>query len=255
MDGIALLACTLQPRTLRGTAPHTHPAWEFHLAIQGTATFVGDRGRIAVRPGLAWYTRPRASHHLEGIPDHLLQYIVHAQLPAALGRSLDRAWGPCCALEVGQGCEADFWTMQELLRRATPHARQAAAHRFAAWLHERLDRSAAPSAHGPPAAAERMRAFLDQRMHLPVTLAAVAQAGGVSRAHASRIFHRAYGQPPLAWQRAQRLRLARRWLQGTDLPIAAVAAEVGFADPLYFSRAVRAHFGLSPSELRRAAAG
>ena len=37
------------------------------------------------------------------------------------------------------------------------------------------------------------------------------------------------------------------------LPISAVAASVGFEDPLYFSRVFRRQMGLSPTEYRESA--
>lgn len=40
-------------------------------------------------------------------------------------------------------------------------------------------------------------------------------------------------------------------LQGSDLPVAMVAAEVGYASPSRFALRFRARFGLSPGAIRQ----
>jgi len=44
--------------------------------------------------------------------------------------------------------------------------------------------------------------------------------------------------------------LARELLDTTDRAIASIAREVGYSDPLYFSRQFRRIHGMSPSEYR-----
>ncbi len=71
---------------------------------------------------------------------------------------------------------------------------------------------------------------------------------------ASRFAHRfvdAVGQPPMRYLEGVRLRRAADLLRRTALPVGQVAAEVGFDDPLYFSRRFRASTGTSPTEFRR----
>ena len=45
---------------------------------------------------------------------------------------------------------------------------------------------------------------------------------------------------------------AARLLRFTDRTIGEVSHAVGFTDPLYFSRAFKRHFGLSPQAARQA---
>jgi AraC-like DNA-binding protein len=40
-------------------------------------------------------------------------------------------------------------------------------------------------------------------------------------------------------------------LRQSSLPVGRIARQVGYADPLYFSRAFHRHFGCRPSDLRR----
>jgi AraC family transcriptional activator of mtrCDE len=78
-------------------------------------------------------------------------------------------------------------------------------------------------------------------------LAARAQA---SRASLVRMFRRAAQRAPLAMLTELRLELARRKLSGADVPVAAVAAEVGYKSESSFSRAFHRRFGVRPGEAR-----
>jgi AraC-like DNA-binding protein/mannose-6-phosphate isomerase-like protein (cupin superfamily) len=251
MDGIDLIRCTLQPRMASANAPHQHPWHEFHLVVQGSGRFAAAGDGLRLSTGTAWYTRPRRPHQIAHI-DHgpLLQYVAWVRLDRRLARTTQRDWPEMTPRQTGSGDELLFWRMQEELRRDTPHARSAATHRFAAWLHTQLDRHDTTAAR-EPAPLCAMRQHLDAQLHRQVTLAEIARCGGVSPAYAVRLFRRHLGRPPLAWHRHRRLEAAARWLAGSDLPIQDVAHHTGFADPLYFSRAFRVWSGLSPLAWRR----
>ena len=78
----------------------------------------------------------------------------------------------------------------------------------------------------------------------------LAAAVGVSPAHFSRLFHRAIGRPPMAHLAVLRAEAAAARLLQSTAPLAAIGAAVGWADPNYFARRFRSHFGESPSEYR-----
>lgn len=85
--------------------------------------------------------------------------------------------------------------------------------------------------------------------------ARIAAAIGISERHLSRIFSEA-GEPPANYIRDRRLELARGIL--TDparqaVPVGAVALQVGFASQSYFTRAFKAHYGITPLASRREA--
>jgi AraC-like DNA-binding protein len=93
---------------------------------------------------------------------------------------------------------------------------------------------------------EHLRANASAR--IPVTdLAAMA---GLSVSHYSALFRRATGYGALEYQTRLRMSTARELLDTTDRSVASVAAQVGFADPLYFSRQFRRIHGVSPTEYR-----
>ena len=112
----------------------------------------------------------------------------------------------------------------------------------------------------PPRDAGRMTrdavAALSRRQAEPrLTIAAIAAELGVSHGHLCRVFQRRLGTTPGAWLTGLRLRRAAGLLARTDGLIKEVAHQVGFRDPLYFSRAFRAQHGCSPRAYRRGQRG
>jgi AraC-like DNA-binding protein len=61
------------------------------------------------------------------------------------------------------------------------------------------------------------------------------------------------GISPMQYVQHLRLEEAKRLLRSTDLPIAEIAEQVGFADALYFSRLIHRESGVSPSLFRQRA--
>lgn len=84
----------------------------------------------------------------------------------------------------------------------------------------------------------------------PHTVASLADKAGMSRASFADHFARAMGGGPMEFVQSVRLRAAARLLETTDLPLKAVAAAVGYADPSSFSRAFRGAYGTDPTAYR-----
>ena len=83
------------------------------------------------------------------------------------------------------------------------------------------------------------------------TVATLARVAGLSRAPFARRFQRATGTSPLRWLTEHRLERARRSLVETDLGIAAIAVEIGYASDFAFSKAFKRLFGVAPGMFRR----
>lgn len=85
-----------------------------------------------------------------------------------------------------------------------------------------------------------------------LSVSAIAADVGVHPVHLARVFRRAWGCSPgelLRWRRTEE---ASRLLLRTRLPVADVAAAVGFVDQSHMTRAFHAAFGLTPGAWRRA---
>ncbi|WP_038159629.1 AraC family transcriptional regulator [Trabulsiella guamensis] len=91
------------------------------------------------------------------------------------------------------------------------------------------------------------REYLDDSPAEPITLAALADACGMSRFQLIRGFSRETGTTPHAWLLQSRVRLAKRLLQQGARPIDA-ALQAGFADQSHLTRAFRRQFGVTPGQ-------
>lgn len=93
-------------------------------------------------------------------------------------------------------------------------------------------------------------AFIEQHLDQDLRVEDLADRVSLSAGHFSRRFREAVGVSPIAYLRRQRIERARRLLRETDLPIGAVALQVGFNDFSYFARTFRAEVGVTPRGYR-----
>lgn len=82
------------------------------------------------------------------------------------------------------------------------------------------------------------------------TVPMLAELVGLSPSRLAHLFKAQTGLALVETIITLRLRQAARLLEFSDLPISAIASEVGFESSFYFSRQFRAHYGCSPSDYR-----
>lgn len=95
------------------------------------------------------------------------------------------------------------------------------------------------------------KTFIRSNLRRPLSVDEIAQHVQLSRTQLSVLFKRATGQSVTQWMNDQRMALAVHSLLQTDHSIAAIADEVGFVDPLYFSRKFKLSMGYSPRDYRK----
>lgn len=81
-------------------------------------------------------------------------------------------------------------------------------------------------------------------------LADLAQLAGLSHFAFAHAFKRYVGMPPYAYFQMRRASEARRLIE-SGLPIAVVAARLGYTDVPLLTRTLKAHFGAPPARWRR----
>src|SRR5881275_2289102 len=103
-----------------------------------------------------------------------------------------------------------------------------------------------------PAARHLLKAkdLVDARYAEPLTVAEMARASGLSRAHFSREFHRAFGEPPHAYLLTRRLERAAALLRGTDRSVTDICFSVGLQSVGSFTTSFTRAFGMSPTAYR-----
>jgi AraC family transcriptional regulator, arabinose operon regulatory protein len=84
----------------------------------------------------------------------------------------------------------------------------------------------------------------------PFKLSTLAEHCGLSVSRLGHLFRAELNATPHQYSERLRLDYAQQLLRQTDLPIARIAEEVGFADALYFSRRFRRLRGATPSGFR-----
>jgi len=114
---------------------------------------------------------------------------------------------------------------------------------------------AAPPPSPPPSPwLRRVRDHLHDCAGAAPPVRDLAAAAGVHPVYLARAFRRAYGAPVTEYARRLRVRAAANRVASTELPLARIACEAGFADQAHLTRELRRETGLTPAALRRAAA-
>ena len=115
------------------------------------------------------------------------------------------------------------------------------------------DPSAKPGSSPPQrdTLVQRYRALVERGYLSGLSVADHAATLGVSTDHLSRCCRAVTGQPALALLQERRLLEARRLLVYSELPVADVAARLGFDDAGYFSRFFARASGTPPSVYRQ----
>ena len=101
----------------------------------------------------------------------------------------------------------------------------------------------------------RTLAYMKQHLDQPLSLDTLAALAGLSRSRYTALFREQTGYPPIGYFNRLRMHRACQWLDTANLSVKAVAARLGYEDPLYFSRVFRSVTEMSPVEYRRARKG
>ena len=96
----------------------------------------------------------------------------------------------------------------------------------------------------------RARDLVDARYADPLDVGDLARAAGLSRAHFSAEFRRAFGESPHAYLLTRRLERAAALLRTTDHTVADICMSVGLSSVGSFTTSFRRMFGLSPTAYR-----
>ena len=98
----------------------------------------------------------------------------------------------------------------------------------------------------------RAKDLADARYAEPLGVDDMARAAGLSRAHFSREFRRAFGESPHAYLLTRRLERAAALLRTTDRSVADICFSVGLQSVGSFTTSFTRTFGMSPTAYRAA---
>lgn len=262
-----LLDASEQRAVVTGGGPHYRTQWHWHDCAM---ILVPARGTIAFRDetrrSVAWLSEdrfivvPRMQAHesqaLRQSSHHVALYLTEAALAQfAPSHPLERrirkpslfAATPLMRTLLRLCCSDDAG--------AAPKAAQ--DHLAAALLIATLARieqgealsGASSDDHGNALVAE-MRAALSERLDEDLPLDELADAFGLSRRQATRLFRHFTGMSIGDYRNGQRIETARRLLAETTLPVGEIAWRTGFESGSALARAMRRTLGVSPGAVR-----
>ncbi len=96
----------------------------------------------------------------------------------------------------------------------------------------------------------RARDLADARYFEPLDVDDLAGVAGLSRAHFSREFRRAFGESPHSYLLTRRLERAAALLRATDRSVADICFSVGLQSVGSFTTSFKRTFGISPTVYR-----
>lgn len=225
-------------------AAHAHPYWEFVYFLRGS-------GRVDVPSGTL---RPQRYHlvvYPPGLPHAEMANPVDPE-ETVFFSVLVSGTPPVGAHLLMSDPKGEMrWLCERIVVEcqssgALPLAE--AYMRAFLYLVERMWESGIPVQHD---SIDTTVQFLHENYSQDITLRTLAEVAHVSETHLVHRFSARLGVSPLRYLQHLRMENARRLLSTTDSPVNEVAEQVGFGDPLYFSRAFRRSTGFSPSSFRQ----
>src|SRR6266487_1708522 len=132
---------------------------------------------------------------------------------------------------------------------------QTAAHMLAMHLLRSYTSGASvieePSGGLTPQQMGRVLDFVQAQLDHDLSLEALAQQAGFSPYHFARLFRQTTGESPHQFVLRQRIERAQRLLKETDVSLAHVALESGFADQSHLTQTFKRYLGLTPRAYRQ----
>ena len=227
---------------------HSHEQGYFNVIDAGVVEEEYGRRRRVCAPGMVIF-HPPGEPHRETHHDRVAALNVEIggtwlRRLAELGRALDRP----AEFRDDRVASAGLQILREF---RAPDGDTALTIECLTW--EILSASSAcntGTTRGTPRWLIEARDLLDARLDEPPTLQSLARDVGVHPVHFAAVFRRSYGCSVGEYLRRRRLDHARRRLAETNLPLAEIAMEAGYADQSHMTRAFRRFVGMTPARYR-----
>ena len=227
----------------------------FQYTIAGEGRFRHGRKQYELPPGAAFLCNTRdpdyAYFHPHDAREPWAFLYVNLDGCEGLSREMIARHGPVYAV----GADSGFVTaMREYVSSEQPthYVSMERTVALVGTLLTELLGCATSSVAARPASRLVRRAceLIERRATEPLDVVGVARAVGVTREHLARAFRRHLHTGPAEFINSAKVRRACILLMRTDLPVAEVAARVGYDNPSHFARVFRRITHRSPTEYR-----
>ena len=95
------------------------------------------------------------------------------------------------------------------------------------------------------------QSWIAEHYEQPSPVASMIQLSGMSERTFVRRFKQATGMSPIEYVHTLRLEEAKQLLESDDVPVEAIAQEVGYEDAAFFGRLFRRKVGITPTQYRK----
>ncbi len=257
-----------QRQTTRGRFPsglHSHAVPEVCLVLAGRPFMDIESRRFFMAPPAVAVLPPQV-RHCEGWTDPRQAYEVSWVSPSQVSVHISHVeYGPATGWTIRQRHTLASPAAQSLLdlfgapRAApAPHTLERLRGDLLAiygQLHQQITSAPAAPSHPLPSSAhhpalEQVRHLLDHHLGERWTLEQLAHLTRLTPNYLNRLFRQWTGRSIHQYLTDQRMTQAMRLLRERRWLIKEIARQVGYDDPLYFSRAFHRHHGHWPTQMR-----
>jgi len=233
--------------------------WGLEFVVDGEGVLILSGKRYRLQAGHAFLYGPGIPHEIETDPRRpLRKYFVDffGQNAGGFMARMELRAGEL--RRVAEPTLAQFLFDQLIVEGAKlTHESKDAADAYLRLLLYKMAEIPAPEAVAQSLAFstwERCRRVLDDQFSKIKGLNELSRATRVNASHLCRLFQRYGRTTPHAELTRRKINHAASLLLTTSEMIKGIATQVGYEDPLHFSRVFHRHFGCSPAEFRRAEA-
>lgn len=238
---------------------HSHGVWEFYFQIDGETRWQAGGKRVELAAGGLLAVAPGVAHRLitpTPAAHHFFFAGIDIMRAVAAGGRAQEAWRNAGSLFTRHAPEIAP-AFRRLVREVTMKAEfreealRLALRLLALELTRCLLAEAGPSSLLPRhPAVMRARELIDHQPGKDWTVHSLAVMAGLSASRLSACFKEEIGMSPHRYHMRARVEAARALLAGSDLPVTAIAMELGYASSQHFASAFKAATGMSPRQCR-----
>ena len=210
---------------------------------------------VYVPAGVPLWTHSRKTHRFSHLNLHLhrdrmLRYLAPSVGTSAANKALRRP----VELQDVQAIDALAKLLADEIRKPSRHmvyAESLVGSIITGLLDIPAEREERAGGRLTQAQMNKLLSHIDGLGDYRMSVADMAAIAGLSESWFASVFKQTTGHTPLQWQLAKRIELAKRLLGESDLPVASIAAQLGFSDQAHLTKVFRQIVGETPAAWRR----
>lgn len=220
---------------------------EIFWCMDGVGSFEYEGKVYLLRPGQVWYYPPESTHKISccGKMFHYRWIALDGPDARVLFEGLNLKPG------INQSGECPRHLFNKIRLNIEVNKLEAQLENLNTAF-EILIRASTPVQTNPPDLVEQIKQLIGEHFRNPeLNVERIASLLQINRAILSRTFSASQKTTVVQYLSNCRLKQAMHLITETETPIHAIAVQCGYSCHNYFTKVIRRHTGVSPSELRR----